>query len=198
MACIIHKWNGCRCEKCGKIRDKEHDWNGCKCRKCGQTRNEGHDFIYRSKWREVSGTKKDWCEGECRICRKFIYIEHDDQPTDKKCLVRCARCNREIEMHDFQPIPGRCAEICHICGEERDYMKIAMNEAVPKDRRINAIKRLKEASMVPDALREKCEKGEHIWDVAKFNPQRFQGGTSSTEYVCVVCGKREVEMDYGD
>lgn len=83
-------------------------------------------------------------------------------------------------------------------GKSNFHLKNPMNEAAPKDRRINAIKRLKEASMVPDALREKCEKGEHIWDVAKFNPQRFQGGTSSTEYVCVVCGKREVEMDYGD
>jgi len=55
MACLFHKWNGCKCEKCGKTRDKnhrwdlckgicivcgskcaeQHEWDGCKCQKCG-------------------------------------------------------------------------------------------------------------------------------------------------------------------
>ncbi|MDR1688761.1 MAG: hypothetical protein LBS21_09165 [Clostridiales bacterium] len=43
MACIFgHKWNGCTCEKCGKLRDEQHKWNGCTCEKCGKTRNEQH------------------------------------------------------------------------------------------------------------------------------------------------------------
>lgn len=63
MACIFgHKWDGCKCKKCGKVRDEghnyqvmdgkcsekcsicgktrelEHKWKGCMCERCGQTR----------------------------------------------------------------------------------------------------------------------------------------------------------------
>jgi hypothetical protein len=36
--CILgHRWNGCKCENCGKTRDKEHDYVFIKekcCKKC--------------------------------------------------------------------------------------------------------------------------------------------------------------------
>ena len=198
MACIIHKWNGCRCEKCGKIRDKEHDWDGCKCRKCGKKRNEGHSYIYRSRWKNITGTEKNWCEGECRICGNTLYLEHDYQPTDEKCILRCTRCGNKIETHDFKPVPGRYAEVCSICGEERDYLKIAMNKNKPIHERVRAVKRMKEFSEVPQVLRDMCAMGDHIYDIASENRQQFRGGTSSIEYVCVVCGKRYTEVDYGD
>jgi len=35
MACLFgHKWNGCKCARCGKSRDENHDWDGCKCEIC--------------------------------------------------------------------------------------------------------------------------------------------------------------------
>ena len=37
MACVFgHKWNGCKCEKCGKVRDTGHSWDGCVCKTCGK------------------------------------------------------------------------------------------------------------------------------------------------------------------
>jgi len=60
MACLFHKWDGCKCTKCGKTRDEghvfenvsgkcqqvckncgtqiqlTHVWDGCTCRHCGQ------------------------------------------------------------------------------------------------------------------------------------------------------------------
>ena len=37
MACLFgHKWDGCKCEKCGKVRDVGHSWNGCVCEACGK------------------------------------------------------------------------------------------------------------------------------------------------------------------
>jgi hypothetical protein len=67
LKCLFgHKWNGCKCERCGAVRDEEHkcvimegkciekcsvcgkereiehEWTGCKCTRCGETRNEGH------------------------------------------------------------------------------------------------------------------------------------------------------------
>lgn len=39
MVCLFgHKWDGCKCEKCGKIRDEQHDWKGLVCSVCKQTR----------------------------------------------------------------------------------------------------------------------------------------------------------------
>ena len=66
-----HKWHGCKCEKCGTVRDTGHEfyrgssygrrpsctceicgkvidrnhcWFGCKCGACGKVRDEQHDF----------------------------------------------------------------------------------------------------------------------------------------------------------
>jgi len=40
MACLFsHKWNDCKCEKCGKTRDEQHVWKGCVCSVCGQERS---------------------------------------------------------------------------------------------------------------------------------------------------------------
>ena len=37
MACLFgHKWDGCRCTKCGKTRDEGHAWDGCVCTACGK------------------------------------------------------------------------------------------------------------------------------------------------------------------
>ena len=37
MACLFgHKWDGCKCSKCGKTRNEGHVWNDCICKKCGK------------------------------------------------------------------------------------------------------------------------------------------------------------------
>ena len=36
----LHKWNGCKCCVCGKLRDEGHMWHGCKCAACSKTRHE--------------------------------------------------------------------------------------------------------------------------------------------------------------
>lgn len=42
LSCIIgHKWNGCKCERCGKT---QHQWNGCKCTKCGEIQDKDHQW----------------------------------------------------------------------------------------------------------------------------------------------------------
>ena len=35
MACLFgHKWNGCKCQRCGKTRDEGHRWEGGACLNC--------------------------------------------------------------------------------------------------------------------------------------------------------------------
>ena len=47
MACLFgHEWNGCKCTKCGKVRDAGHSWNGCICKTCGkQTQYANFDCL---------------------------------------------------------------------------------------------------------------------------------------------------------
>ena len=58
MACRIHKWDGCRCTKCGKTRDVRHSYedvpNTCRkrCVKCGTEISQPHT----------------WNGGICEIC----------------------------------------------------------------------------------------------------------------------------------
>ena len=33
-----HKWSGCKCQRCGEVRDESHNWHGCTCIICGMTR----------------------------------------------------------------------------------------------------------------------------------------------------------------
>ena len=58
--------------------------------------------------------------------------------------------------------------------------------------------KLRETNMSPDELKNNFARGNHLWKMSKENPQRFQGGASSTEYTCVVCGKKNVEVYWGD
>jgi len=83
LKCLFgHKWSGCKCERCGKIRDEEHKWNnkgtGCKCHICGKTRNEGH------KWVLLEGK----CTEKCSVCGKEQIIDH------KWNDCKCERCGK--------------------------------------------------------------------------------------------------------
>jgi hypothetical protein len=45
-----HNWEGCKCAKCGEMRDEGHKWddgsNGThKCETCGQAASEEQEFI---------------------------------------------------------------------------------------------------------------------------------------------------------
>lgn len=58
MACLFgHKWNGCKCTKCGAVRDEQHDFVpvGCikKCSICGK---------------ELAGVHKAGNDYRCSIC----------------------------------------------------------------------------------------------------------------------------------
>jgi hypothetical protein len=35
----LHSWDGCKCTKCGTLRNKNHDWNSETCSKCGKNRS---------------------------------------------------------------------------------------------------------------------------------------------------------------
>ena len=77
MACLFgHKWNGCKCTRCGKIRDEGHAWNGCTCTICGKVRDEGH------VWKPT----KDACIQVCSLCGRQ---KSNHQLDEKGCCTIC-------------------------------------------------------------------------------------------------------------
>jgi hypothetical protein len=42
LKCVLtfHKWDGCKCTRCGKTRNKDHSWDGSKCSRCGKASPE--------------------------------------------------------------------------------------------------------------------------------------------------------------
>ncbi len=66
--CVLgHKWVGCTCSRCEKIRDRNHDWDHCRCRRCGLLRHSEHDWKD-CVCRTCGETKHRWVEGVCTLC----------------------------------------------------------------------------------------------------------------------------------
>jgi len=78
MGCLLgHKWNGCKCEKCGKIRDEQHMWKGCECSLCGKVRDEQH----------IWGRRNDYTNNcKCTRCGKSITRQDINKITDQPIL----------------------------------------------------------------------------------------------------------------
>ncbi|MDR0333690.1 MAG: hypothetical protein LBI15_09525 [Dysgonamonadaceae bacterium] len=94
---IDHDWDGCKCFRCGKVRDEQHDWEGCICNRCGKDRH-------------------DWGDCECKRCGKV----HD------WIGCKCIRCGQEhhdwgeggAHYHDVAGGHGGCTiyYYCNKCG----------------------------------------------------------------------------------
>ena len=60
MTCFIfHKWHGCKCTKCGKIRDKDHVWKNGVCMLCGKKQEGYEDPISTEENIVFDATKED-------------------------------------------------------------------------------------------------------------------------------------------
>jgi len=97
MACFFgHKWNGCKCSKCGKTRDEKHEWNGCKCSKCGKERDEQHDWngCKCSRCSKTRNEQHDWKELKCWKCGKKRSIQ---EITDQAVLTNIAYNNKDYK-----------------------------------------------------------------------------------------------------
>jgi hypothetical protein len=87
MSCLFHKWNGCKCEVCGKIRDQSHkiELINCvqTCLVCGKHFIEEHDF-----------PETDDC---CLICKNcgFTFYNHDWND------FVCVKCGKKMLGDDI-------------------------------------------------------------------------------------------------
>ena len=117
MSCFLgHKWKGCTCTKCGKVRDKNHDWseNCQKCAICGNSRQEAHNWqgCVCTKCKHTRDMDHNWkmdCE-KCSVCGQTRDHYH------KWDGCKCTKCGKtRNENHAWS---SNC-EKCSICGETR-------------------------------------------------------------------------------
>lgn len=104
-----HRWEACRCIRCGAERDRNHrfepmegkcvqkctvcekeqplscQWHHCACSRCGNVRDEDHDWMYTTE-----------CEQICRICGKE-QAEHRYKPVDRG-VDRCLNCGKTHKL----------------------------------------------------------------------------------------------------
>ncbi len=102
MECLFHKWDYCKCTKCGKIRkvkDYEHKWNGCKCVYCGFVGKSGHHFEH----------------GKCTICGKIDEKEgHSNnyrfELDGDMVKMYCPTCGQYLDTKRYNELVNRYSE----------------------------------------------------------------------------------------
>ena len=115
LKCLLgHNWNGCKCSRCGKVRDEQHDWDLCKgkCKRCSKTQEELHDWnvciCKRCEKKIADDSKHKWKGCKCLICGKTREEQHDWSG----CVCNICGKNRD-KHHDW------CGCICRKCGKRQ-------------------------------------------------------------------------------
>ena len=93
LACLFgHKWDWCKCSKCGKIRDTNHNWENGRCLYCGKFHN---NHIYQPIGK---------CLERCEICGKENETTHNFVNSKKDCTTECTVCGKLNANHTFEQI----------------------------------------------------------------------------------------------
>ena len=111
-----HKWSGCKCIRCGELRNQEHDWENCKCTICGKVQHHFADGICTvCKTAEefeieyYDGLKTAVTKAYCSRCKK----------NTPHLSVRCAQATDPNYGRELQRscIPCKAAPYCSKCGK---------------------------------------------------------------------------------
>lgn len=75
----------------GACKIAGHKWVGCKCTRCGEVRDAEHDF-------QPIPNK---CQEKCSVCDKTIDIEHQYKTVENSCVEECDVCGskRKTDHH---------------------------------------------------------------------------------------------------
>jgi hypothetical protein len=153
MLCLFgHKWNGCKCDRCGKTRDENHTWNyckgkcficgkrcevkhawkGCKCTLCGELRNAEHS----------------WKGGVCTLCGKEMTPVEAAEISDTSELIEIAK-----NASDYRT----CLKAMEKLSEQNDFIEIAKN-GKNYSAREKAMEKIKEQNVLMEIIEtDKCE-----------------------------------------
>lgn len=99
--CLLgHHWLGCKCERCGRLRDTGHRWCGCKCYTCDKLRDMGHRWdrcrcnrCRKARQHEWEGDVCRHCRGvKCSSCRATGETGFTDSRTLVFSMSTCSAC----------------------------------------------------------------------------------------------------------
>ncbi len=96
-----HKWQGCKCEKCGALRDFDHDFSyynpqavkkygsSCKCRRCGKVRDQDHNWwgCKCNDCGKIRDEKHDYLNGICKRCGKSLVVDLPNMSENDRALL---------------------------------------------------------------------------------------------------------------
>ena len=123
MPCLFHKWNYCKCEKCGKVREKPHKIETINCiticQVCGKILSENHDF-----------PDSDDCYLKCKNCDVILPDHEWDE-------FKCEKCGKNMSVGDMfindvrQFISEKAKEhLDKFPGEKRKQSMIFLSESI--------------------------------------------------------------------
>ena len=200
-----HKWNGCKCARCGEVRNEQHSWRGCICTLCGKVRDEQHNW--------------NLCLGRCLRCGKMRPPQHLWKG------AACIRCGIKRDLKEITD-PSELADIAK--NDESEWIRkdavsrvkdqsiladIANNKRESAGIRNSAVSKLTDQTMLftlakqdrivsraaalaitdPDLIRELydifCAKGDHLWEKQEGGRDEFND--VYTSYKCKICGKTD-------
>ena len=109
----LHKWQGCKCARCGKTRDEGHNWRGCKRSNCGKTRDEGHEWSKDcEKCARCGSCKHEW-HPNWNVAtvsysgRRFLWVKGTAEVTTFNYHgCRCTKCGR-MQDHSYVEVATR-------------------------------------------------------------------------------------------
>lgn len=99
-----------------------HKWNGCKCIKCGKTRDVGHVFD-ETLTCTICGTKKKIKKtaGTCCICGRALYRNPNDSKKLDDAARFCPNCGTDICVYCMGKFSSGAFLTCPVCGEKKIF-----------------------------------------------------------------------------
>ena len=190
-----HKWDRCKCARCGELRDEGHEWFGCKCINCGTVRDKEHIWNY-------TGGNTKFCVAKCSRCGKVQKQPHQMLTAPGKCYSECAVCGyKTMPKHTW----NGCT--CSVCGEKRDEGHAWVKEGCREQCSICGKTRIDEAlhNWVREDCIERCsfcgkERESHDWQLVRSDTEYGTGKCSniyaSDDYLCNFCSTPEACLQY--
>ena len=201
MACLFgHKWDGCKCTRCGKLRNEQHNWKTCKCYRCGKeiTKTDINDLTDQNTLLNIVKTtsmlntrfKKNGRAEAIAIATTAI-----EKIIDQNILADIAKNSyiekgiaamKRIEDHsvlidiltddkffsyNFKKVNDLSSDV---------FLQIAKNRDIKRDKRVSAFLLIENKSVFSaDELRELKElqalEKEQLWDNYSVNTLPTQG-----------------------
>lgn len=205
LSCLFgHQWNGCQCERCGKVRDEGHEFGNFKytvggcvgtC-KCGKTQTFQHDWQLDER-----------CQSKCTRCGHVRAVDHDWKPVEGKCQMKCARCGRvQGGQHNYVPVPGKCESVCSRCGKAGPVQHhwnhagrgckcvICGKTRAVNDPNAHNFPYVFDPHYIGDGQHRSCKCADCGWvdtvkDFGHVFEYTFTPGSAQHRGVCTICGK---------